>query len=169
MGSDPVKGDREHLHRILTDLNMRAGQYFVGGSGPLALRGIRCAGDLDIGVTTAYWFELELDPDWRLVTPDPSDAKQACDPPYLEQIVHGLPVHVFSSWRQRPYQKPDTHDFNQIFREHIEDVDGWPCLALDILLRQKVETVRPKDMADIAVIANALFALSQGGKPSGPL
>ena len=149
-------GDKEHVARVLTDLAMPLGSYFVGGSGPLVLRGVRNAGDLDIGVTTAYWFQLERDPDWRLVTPDPQDPISACDPPYLEQMVLGLPVNVFFSWCHRPQHKVENHDFNRIFREDVEKVGPWPCLSLAALLRQKVDSYREKDLRDIYAIAAIL-------------
>lgn len=162
-------GDREHLHRILTAISLTRGRYFIGGSGPLALRGLREATDLDIGVTTAYWFELERDPDWALTLPSEVDVETACDPAYLSQMVYGLPVHVFAGWRQRSFQKPDTHDFNLIFREHVEMLgEGWPCLDLETLLLQKVEAIRQKDAIDIGMIVKLLYGADPDAPRRGP-
>lgn len=149
------------------------GGYFVGGSGGLALRGIRHASDLDIGVPTAVWFALAASPGWGLVTPDPNDVRRRCDPPIVRTYVElgsgeAVKVDAWFAWRWRGFHETEWNDFNLVFRRGIEYVAGVPCLKLVHLLRMKVDavqngydddTVRPKDLGDIQLISLYL----QGG------
>jgi len=43
------------LLKELRKLNLPEGEFAVFGSGPMAIRGIRPAGDLDLIVTPAVW------------------------------------------------------------------------------------------------------------------
>ena len=47
----------KHL-AVLKKINLSVGQYAVFGSGPLAVRGIRPANDLDLIVKDELWREL---------------------------------------------------------------------------------------------------------------
>lgn len=142
--------------------------FFIGGSGGLALRGLREAGDLDIGVATADWFQLLNHPQWHLIVPCAADGLRRCDPPILRTSVCGMTVDAWFSWRWRGFHETEWNDFNLAFREGIEFVRGIPCLKLVHLLRMKIDavqngfdddTVRPKDLNDILLISLHL----QGG------
>jgi hypothetical protein len=151
------------------------GGYFIGGSGGLALRGLRHASDLDIGVPTAVWFALAASPGWELVTPDPQDPRRRCDPPIVRTYVErrcgeAVKIDAWFAWRWRGFHETEWNDFNMVFRDGIEYVRGLPCLKLVHLLRMKVdavqngyddETVRPKDLNDIGLIQGYM---SGGGK-----
>lgn len=143
---------------VLQGLALDPDRYFIGGSGPMALRNMRHVGDLDIGVTTAYWFELLDSQRWKVVTPDEGDEIRRCDPPHLSRRVLDIDVHVFSSWRRRVVDTMEvaTTDYNQIFRNGIETVKGWPCMKLEILLKLKADHLRDKDIPDVAVIARQI-------------
>lgn len=157
------------LEAVLTKLNLEPGQFFLGGSSGLALRDLRDFGDVDVAVPTAYWFELYSDFDnWAVITPDQDDARRRCDPPYLARTINGVEIHVFHGWRRRP-DETEYNDFNLVFTEGIEYVQGWPCIKLNILLRQKIDAVnwggepRAKDIKDIEMIARHLGVRSAIG------
>lgn len=158
------------LDAILTTLALEPGSFFLGGSAGLALRDLRDFGDVDIAVSTRYWFELMYSgDDWNLVTPDDRDPRRRCDPPYLVRVVNGVECHAFSSWRRRP-DETEYNDFNLVFSEGIEHIQGWPCIRLNILLRQKIDAVnwggmpRVKDIKDIELIARHLGLVNAIGE-----
>lgn len=159
MGDEVTPSAR--LESILKILALEPGQFFLGGSSGLALRDLRDFGDIDIGVTTAYWVELWHGGDWGVITPDPNDERRRCDPPYLARVINGVECHVFNGWRRRP-DETEFNDYNLVFSEGIEHVQGWPCLKLNILLRQKIDAVnwggepRAKDIKDIEIISRHL-------------
>lgn len=156
----------ERVACIVRSLDLAPGHFFLGGSACLALRDLRHVGDLDVGVTTRYWHLLQRERRWHVWTPDDLDDGRRCDPPYLETRVGGTEVNVFHSWRRRHSDETAYNDYNLVFREGIELVNGWPCLKLPVLLQQKADAVsndiltglspRPKDLADIALIVGEL-------------
>ncbi len=149
----------EQANAILEELDFRAHEFFVGGSGPMALRDMRPLGDLDIGVTTGYWFELWSNSDWDIYTPPKHSVYERCDPPYLHKPIQGIQVNVFFAWRLREHQPAIDSDYNEIFRKHVEQfyrpgfTRSWPCMRLELLLKLKAQEQRGKDFADIAQIA----------------
>ncbi len=157
------------IENILRILALEPGQFFLGGSAGLALRDLRDFGDIDIAVTTAYWIELLQSGEWGIIAPDERDERRRCDPPYLVRVINGVECHAFSSWRRRP-DETEYNDFNLVFAEGIEHVQGWPCIKLNILLRQKIDAVnwggepRPKDIKDIELIARHLRVRSAVGE-----
>lgn len=159
----------EQVHRVLHELRWPVDDFFVGGSGVLALRDIRPIGsDLDLGVTTGWWCHLlraHYGPQYAarfnmdLIAPASTDPERRCDPPFLRLVVQDINVDVFFAWRRRGAHETPFNDYNLVFREGIEMVHGWPCLKLPILLQQKVDAVshpqpRDKDIADIALISH---------------
>lgn len=153
-----------HLMRVL-DLN--PAQFFLGGSACLALRDLREISDLDVGVTTNYWFNLHATGKWGVYTPPSHDDWQCCDPPYLFRVINGTEINVFHAWRRRGPEETPFNDYNLVFREGTELVQGYPCIKLPILLRQKVDAVvngmygglRDKDVRDIGLITSYLESL----------
>lgn len=148
----------ERADKILRSLELKSGQFFIGGSTGLALRGIRDFGDIDIGVTTRYWIELLRRGDWSVWSTDP-DGPIRCDPPYLMKHIGSTEINVFHSWRRREASETEYNDFNLVFHDGIEEVYDWPCIKLSILLRQKIDAVmkepaRPKDVADLKLITD---------------
>lgn len=157
-----MKGDIGHARRLsalLDRLNFREGHYFIGGSGPMVLRDMRALGDLDIGVTTRYWFELQSRPEWEVWTTEPDDPKRRCDPPYLRGDVGGTEVNIFYAWRRRVDENGVEYgstDYNDLFRNCLEYVEGWPCVKLAVILRLKSEVQRDKDFNDIRDLATII-------------
>lgn len=151
----------ERVKGLISELEFTPGQFFVGGSGVLALREVRDIGDLDVGVTTQEWFRLHATGDWRVWTTSGSDLYGKCDPPYLIREINGVEVHVFYAWRWRGFDETEYNDYNKVFQSGIETVDGIPCVKLSILLRQKVDAAswampRYKDIRDIGLISNLM-------------
>lgn len=155
----------EQLTALVRELDFQTGQFFLGGSSALAARDIRPIGDLDVGVTTRYWFELHASGMWGVWTTDP-EGPRPCDPPYLTREVAGVEVHVFCQWRKWNADETEFNDFNLVFREGVQVVSDLPVIKLPILLRQKIDAVtncmrdheapRPKDISDIRAIAEWL-------------
>lgn len=141
---------------VLDKLELQPSDYFIGGSGPMALRNMRHLRDLDLGLTTAYWFELLLSNKWGLYTPLPNLEHERCDPPFIYKTVEGVEVHAFFAWRLREHQPARDSDYNVIFREYTEMIAGWRCVTLPLLLRLKSQEQRSKDFADIAAIARQI-------------
>lgn len=168
--TDDLRSPAQRVVAILDELDFPADQFFLGGSAGLALRDIRHIGDLDVGVPTALWLELQADldadgdPTWTVWNTGSHDSNR-CDPPYLVREVQGTEVHVFYAWRWRGKEETEFNDFNLVFRDGIELVQGWPCIRLQWLLRQKVDAVvncyeggyiRQKDITDIGLILEAM-------------
>ncbi len=148
---------------ILSELGFKPHEWFLGGSGPMALRDMRPVGDIDIGVTTEYWFELWSGSDWGIYTPLPNLPSERCDPPYLYKTIQGVEVHVFFAWRLRERQPAWGSDYNLIFEHHLERLwrdhftRAWPCVRLGHLLTLKAQEQREKDIPDIAQIARQII------------
>lgn len=160
------------VDRVLRALELQPETFFVGGSGGLALRGIRPIGsDLDIGVTTRMWHDLQAQavfgrPSWSVYTPDPHDERRRCDPPFLYRDVLGTEVNIFYAWQARDSHEIPANDYNVMFREGIEMVHGWPCVKLGILLAQKgqalnFESIRAKDVRDVQLISEYMLQEQQ--------
>lgn len=156
----------EHLSKRLKalDLNSDDNQWFLGGSSALALRDIRRVNDIDVGVTTGYWHYLHQSRGYKVWVPHENDAASRCDPAYLTTEVLGTEVHIFNGWRWRSADETKYNSFNEVFRDGMEWVRGWPVIKLNVLLQQKVdaiqweEAVRPKDLRDIIAIAQHMQA-----------
>jgi hypothetical protein len=150
--------DRGRLHRILDRLQpgLPRGQWFLNGSAVLILNGIetgRPMGDVDVFTTTRAWFNLRTElrepgNQWTVVTPDPYDVTSRCDPPYLEKVIEGLPVHIFFTWRVRHVADIDCN-----FLLHNAEIrDGYPCASLQAVADWKAMKLRAKDSIDLEAI-----------------
>lgn len=152
----------ERVAVLARELDLAPGHFWFGGSAALALRDIRHVNDLDVGVPTAYWFQLFMTRNYQLYTP-PLDEWNRNDPPYLiTTLSDGTEAHFFHAWRWRAHDETTYNDFNTMWREGIEIVKGWPCAKLRALLHMKVDAVqweagvRQKDLDDIRLIAEAI-------------
>lgn len=151
----------QRVKGLISELELTPGQFFIGGSGVLAMRDARHVGDLDVGVTTQEWFRLHATGEYRVWTTSGADPYAKCDPPYLIREVQGVEVHIFYSWRWRGADETEFNDYNKVFAQGIEVVDGVPCIRLSVLLRQKVDAAswnppRSKDIRDIGLISSVM-------------
>ena len=159
-----LQSPSQRVLRLVRELNFEPHSYFIGGSGALALRDFRHIGDLDVGVTTRYWFELVEAGGWNVIVPSSLDERRRCDPPYLQGVYLGTQVHIFSMWRRRELDETMYNDYNRVFAEGLDWVHGIPVLKLEILLRQKIDAVskpppRLKDIEDIQMISAFLHSI----------
>lgn len=120
--------DFDYLLTQFQDLNPPAGYYFIYGSGPLAVRGLRKAHDLDV-VTHPEWYRyLSLT--------------------YPEIISGHLQIgdisiyHADDSLLEHPYEA----------LERAEKIGNFYYLRLPDLIRFKQFLNRPKDRKDILLI-----------------
>lgn len=155
--------DKERLLLVLRELHLPHGQWALSGSGVMVLAGLRDhkpMGDVDIFVATRLWFDLltraRVDqPDgrrWQVFTTDPDDPKRRCDPPYLYRDLHGIEVNLFFDWRKRGVGDIDSN----FWLHNTQEIEGIPCIPLQMLLDWKREVGRAKDVDDIAVLEKAL-------------
>lgn len=113
------------LERELRAARIAPSEYLLFGSAVLMLHGIRhVGGDVDLFVTPEAWLVLVNERHWRVHVPRPDD------PPFAEAHVLDVPVHAFYAWDGR-------HEFGRdIVADAFatrEDVQGWPCQALELL------------------------------------
>jgi hypothetical protein len=106
-----IPHEKQRLLKVIADLNLPEGQWFLSGSGVLVMHGIdrgRPMGDVDIFLATRPWFELLGSSlfdynrqNWNVFTTNPEDPKRRVDPPYLYKEMHGIEVNIFFNWRHR--------------------------------------------------------------------
>lgn len=169
MPSKKTKDEADVVLGILAQLGLPVDQYFINGSGVMALHGIdreRPIGDLDIFTTTDLWFhcynswpitaginqyfESHM---WTLIVPDAHDQKRRCDPAMLRGHVLGLTVDIFLNWRRRG----GLGDFDPAFYlANIEMVEGIPCVPLQFIMDWKLGQGRNKDLMDVVSIRKHL-------------
>lgn len=162
-----IPHEKTRLLRVLDDLNLPEGQWFLSGSGVLVMHGIdrgRPMGDVDIFLATRPWFELyheglvgiirepESFQPWRVFTTEPTDSKRIVDPPYLYKEMHGIEVNVFYNWRRRNVGDIDVAHW----MINAEKIEGVPCTPLQYMLDWKMEVGRAKDTTDIERIREHL-------------
>jgi hypothetical protein len=124
----------KELFRELRALELPLGHYVITLSGPLAIRGIREANDLDLMVDDELWEDLaarySVSKDGTTIEISPTievsrEASSPADPslPTVEDQIR-----------------------------HAEQIDGLPFVCLDHLVALKRAKARKKDRRDIALI-----------------
>ena len=114
----------------LEKLNLAADSYVIFGSGPMVVRGLKKAGDLDIIVKKNVWDRLAIE-----------------HGVYDQQkgwIVIG-DIDVFYDW------EPLLHDVDLLF-ETAEMINGHPYVRLEHVLEWKKLFGREKDLKDVEII-----------------
>jgi len=119
----------KHL-AVLKKINLSVGQYAVFGSGPLAVRGIRPANDLDLIVKDELWRELNKK-----------------YPSLDNRSIKIGKIEVYRDWLPWLSDKDQLIDSAEIF-------DGVPFVKLEYVLAWKKKMGRDKDLADIKLIEN---------------
>jgi uncharacterized protein (TIGR00730 family) len=125
---------------LLTDLGLPDGQYVVCGSAAMAARGLRCAGDIDLVVAPALYAHLKRS-GWRERRFPGSQRPQA--------LFHG-PFDAATSWSAGAF----TPDPARLIAD-AEVIGGIPFVPLATVAAWKRACGRPKDLADLDLIASA--------------
>ncbi|OGC62470.1 hypothetical protein A2890_00575 [candidate division WWE3 bacterium RIFCSPLOWO2_01_FULL_53_14] len=120
-----------------------AGQYAVFGSALLDVWGLRKAADLDIIVTPELYQKLKEE-GWK------------------ERQAHGFPMLVKEDANITTVQdKPTDGDYNpdrlQLIKEAIK-IKGIPFVKVEEVIACKKAYNRPKDLQDIKLLEDYLFA-----------
>jgi len=141
----------QKLLKELKKLNLPEGQFAVFGSGPMAIRGIREAGDLDLIVTQAVWdsllkqgYKVEED-DWMV-----KDADGKVFSFHRELIPVGN-IEIWRKWSFIP-------DSAEELIENADIFDGVRFVKLDKVIQWKRAFNRPKDKEDVKLIKEYLRA-----------
>ena len=112
----------------LRKLNLPENQYAVFGSGPMAVRGIRDSGDLDIVVKSELWKNLSSQ-----------------YPPEGDKIVIGN-IEIYRTWNAPFYDNVAP------LIERAEMIEGIKFVRLEDVVKWKKEKGREKDKIDIELI-----------------
>ena len=117
-------------------------EIIIIGSGALAIRNLRPAGDVDIVATAGLYQRLH---DQASVGRRPWQLSELHD---RQRLVHqSSAAEVWASW-----DSPDGRlDYEQLIPE-TEEIDGIRLMNLDFVRRWKQWRDRPKDRADVALI-----------------
>jgi len=126
-------------------LNWPKGHYIVFGSAPLALAGLREAGDIDF-LVSAELFEKLRQTGWKVRIKSPND----------KPLVLG-DFEVHANWNFSSY-KPTL----EYLLATATVVDSIPFASLDEVRKWKVSSGRPKDLADIKLIDARSVQTSRG-------
>ena len=123
----------------LKELNLPTGQYAIFGSGPLAVRNLRDANDIDLIVTKELWDELAL--------------KHL---PHIKQTAKGsvmiMPIgniEICQTWLNM------TPKIEEMIKT-AEIVEGLPFVRLEYVIEWKTFMGRPKDLNDLKLIEEYL-------------
>jgi hypothetical protein len=136
---------RDDYLKAVRQLDLRAQDYIVVGSGVLSALGLRAAGDVDLVVSQAVYEEFEAAGGWRRK--------------YYPDGTHGLIKGIYEvglNWDSLSGE-PNLQDLK---RQEIT-IDGVPFADLTRLRAWKQGMGRPKDLADILLIDRYLSGLSQ--------
>lgn len=115
------------------DLDLPYGLYAVFGSGPLAVRGLREANDIDLIVKQDLWKEL-------IRTYTPFRGQDVSD----EKIILQEGIDVFHTW-------PGFSNIEQLI-DTADYFNGIPFVQLQHVLTYKQQSLREKDKKDVLLI-----------------
>lgn len=116
----------------LTELDLPCNEYAITGSGPLAIRGIREANDVDVVVKPVLWNKL-------LKKHSPYDSKHM-------RIGN---IEIWGDFINLTSRMEEVID-------HAEVIDGFPFVSLQDTLSWKKFLNREKDQRDILSIEHLL-------------
>jgi hypothetical protein len=123
----------------LQALNLPAGQYAIFGSGPLAVRNLRDANDIDIIVTPELWT--------KLVAQYPPHIKETEKGPVTSIAISN--IEIYNSWLFL-----ETKIKEMIANAEI--IDNLPFVRLEYVIEWKKFMDRPKDRNDLELITKYL-------------
>jgi hypothetical protein len=127
-----VAVDRRELMRKLQSLELPLGHYVVTGSGPLAVRGIREAADIDVQVDDELWARLD-----RAYGPSRDGM--------LLTVDEDVDVHRDSAY------EPLGGDLADHIRA-ADVIEGVAFMSLEHTKAVKRAKARPKDFDDVRLI-----------------
>ena len=119
----------------VTALKLPKNSFIIFGAGPLALAGLREAGDVDMQVTPETYYLLKRR-GWKIRVKGPKD----------KPLVHA-DFEAHQNWDFCSYQPSFEH-----LLATATIVDGVPFMALEEVRKWKASDNRPKDLADIELI-----------------
>ena len=137
----------------LEELNLPKDQFAVFGSGPMVVRGMREAGDLDLIVTDKLWQELQdrghkvMKETWHEM--EQADGKKIDHYREYVVLVPAPDIEVFNEW---PFVLASA---DELVAES-EMIDGVPFVALERVIEWKTGFNRPKDCKDVEMIREFL-------------
>jgi len=137
------------LLKELRKLNLPEGEFAVFGSGPVAIRGIRPAGDLDLIVTPAVWdfllkrgYKIE-ETDWDFTDADGKKFN------YHREFI---PIGSIEVWRKWSFLSDEAKELIK----NADILNGIRFVKLEKVLEWKKAFNRPKDQEDIKLIEKFL-------------
>lgn len=129
--------NKQQIVDKVKSLNLPAGSYIVFGSCPLALAGLREAGDIDMLVNDETLEQLRQ-AGWQEVDKGKDD----------KPLAHDV-FEAHNSWKFSAYNPTLEH-----LLATATVVDGIPFASLDEVRKWKAASGRPKDLVDIELINN---------------
>jgi len=120
----------------LEKLNLAKDQYAIFGSGPMAIRGIRDAEDIDLIVTPGLWKKL-----CKKYKADKNERG-------TERIKIGE-IEIYKEWM------PVFEGLDKVISDS-EMIEGYPFVKLDHVIMWKRKFGREKDKKDIGMIERFL-------------
>ncbi len=132
------------LFEKIKELGFPAGSYAIFGSGPMAVRGLRECGDIDLIVTDELFEEYKSTSGWELK-----------DVGGREMLVKDG-IEMSSGWW------PGEWDVEQLI-ENADIIENLPFVRLSEVLKWKKLAKRDKDMKDIEILEK--YFKERGIKP----
>ncbi len=140
----PVRIPSSPLFSVLRKLDLPAKNYVVFGSGPLWVRGLRESHDLDILARGSAWERAKQVGQLGTVV--------GSDRPVVR--IPGMAIEIFDTWY------PGAWDEQGII-DRAEMIDGLPFASLADVQAWKKRMGRPKDLADLRLLAEYVTQPSQ--------
>lgn len=125
-------------------LNLPIGSYIVFGSCPMAVAGIREAGDIDFLVSEHLFNELK-NSGWKQIEKSPNDKPLVKDD-----------FEAHANWNFSSYQPTLKH-----LLETADIIENIPFASIYEVLKWKTSSGRPKDLVDLELI-NRFLDQSKG-------
>ena len=123
----------------LKKLTLPEGEYAVFGSGPLWVRGIREAADIDIIARGKAWEAVR--------TKGSVQTKKGLGIQYIP-FANGA-IEIYKDWR------PGEWNVDELI-ETAEIIDGIPFVRLDVVIEWKKRRGQEKDLKDLVLIEEYL-------------
>lgn len=128
----------EELLQKVKDLNLPKGQYAIFGSGPMTVRNLKDANDIDIIVTENVFNECKNKREWR-------NGVSTCGSENLSKEG----IEILKDWG------PGEWNVAELIK-NAEIIDDLPFVRLEDVVRWKRVYAREKDFKDIKLIEDYL-------------